>query len=220
MGFRALSGRRLGFAQRRAGFVVLASDLDEDAGVAAVWLARRPGVLDSVQHTLQFERSHGWRYLGAGSGPAGDLSLVGRPSASVNGPASVMRLLGSSAGRSWTDRQKAGGRVAGAGWVGRAAFRLAVEVGHLQVGERLIPVPDHGYAVVAWRSPPAKTRPLIAAIGNDGSRLSELGPDGSLDSLTWESVQRALLDDLSPEPGRPEDGTCDPPADVRHMSAS
>jgi hypothetical protein len=76
MGFRALSGRRLGFAQRRAGFAVLASDLDEDAGVAAVWLARRPGAPDSVQHTLQFERSHGWRYLGAGSGPAGDLSLA------------------------------------------------------------------------------------------------------------------------------------------------
>jgi hypothetical protein len=77
--------------------------------------------------------------------------------------------------------------------VRRGAFRLAVEVGHLQVGERLIPVPDHGYAVIAWRSPPAKTRPLIGAIGHDGSRLSELGPDDSLDSLPGKASEGHCL---------------------------
>jgi hypothetical protein len=197
MGLRVLSGRGLAFSQRRAGFVPLASDADEDSGIAVVWLVRHPGSPDSAEHTLQFERAGGWRFLGGDSGSASELSLAGRPSASVHGPSSMMRLLGSSAGRSWTDREKqAGGMgVAGAGWVARAGFRVATEVGQLQVGERLIPVPGHGYVIVGWRSPPAMARPLIVAVGKDGSRLSELGPNDSLDSLTWESVQRALLDE-------------------------
>lgn len=206
MGLRVLSGRGLGFSQRRAGFVPLASAADEDSGIAVVWLVRHPGSPDSAEHTLQFERSGGWRFLGGGSSSARELLLAGRLSASVHGPSSLMRLLSSSAGRSWTDREKqAGGLgVAGAGWVACAGFRLATEVGQLQVGERSIPVPDHGYVIVTWRSPPALARPLIVAVGKDGSRLSELGPNGSLDTLTWESVRRSLLDDPLPGPGRPD----------------
>jgi hypothetical protein len=198
MGLRVLSGRQLGFSQRRAGFVVLASDIDEDAGVAVVWLVRQPGAPDSAEHALQFERAGEWRFLGGGSSSARELSLAGRPSASVHGPSTMMRLLGSSAGRSRTGREKQAGGLAGAGWVACASFRLATEVGQLQAAERSIPVPDHGYVIVAWRSPPALARPLIAAVGKDGSRLSELGPYDFLDSLTWESVQRSLLDDPLP----------------------
>ena len=197
MGLRALSGRRLGFSQRRAGFVVLASDIDEDADVAAVWLVRHPGSPDSAQHTLEFERNGGWRYVGGGGNSAQDFSLAGRPSASVDGPASMMRLVSSSAGRSGIDRETdtVGLGAAGAGWVACAGFRLATEVGHIQADGRPIPVPGHGYVIVAWRSPPALARPLIVAVGNDGSRLSELGPAAFLDSLTWESIERVLQDD-------------------------
>ena len=197
MGLRALSGGRLGFSQRRAGFVVLASDIDEDADVAAVWLVRHPGSPDSAQHTLEFERSGGWRFLGSGGSSAREFSLAGRPSASVDGPASMMRLVSSSASRSWIDRETdaAGLGVAGAGWVACAGFRLATEVGYIQADGRPIPVPGHGYVIVAWRSPPALARPSIVAVGKDGSRLSELGPAASLDSLTWESIERVLQDD-------------------------
>ena len=203
IGLRVLSGHRLGFSQRRAGFVALASDVDEAGGVAAVWLVRRPGSPDSAQHTLEFERGEGWRFLGSGGSSAREFLLDRRPSASVNGPTSMMRLVSSSASRSWTDRDKqaAGLGVDGAGWVACAGFRLAAEVGHLQIGERSVAVPGHGYAIVAWRSPAALTRPPIVAVGNDGSRLSELGAHDVLDSLTWESVQRALLDDPWPGPG-------------------
>jgi hypothetical protein len=200
MGLRVLSGRGLGFSQRRAGFVALASGVDEDAGVAAVWLVHHPGSAGSAQHTLEFERGDGWRFLGGGSSGAREFSLAGRPSASVNGPTSMMRLVSSSASRSRTDRERdaAGLGVAGAGWVACAGFRLAAEVGHLQVGQRPVPVPGHGYAIVAWRSPPALARPLIMAVGKDGSRLSELRPNNSMDSLTREGVERALLDDPLP----------------------
>jgi hypothetical protein len=202
MGLRVLSGRRLGFAQRRAGFVALASDVDENGGVAAVWLVRHPGSLNSAQHTLEFERGDGWRFLGGGSSSAEEFSLDRRPSAPVHGPASMLRLMSSSASRSWIDRERlAGGLgVAGAGWVACAGFRVAAEVGHLQAGERVIPVAGHGYAIVAWRSPPALTRPLIAAVDSNGSRLSELGPHHSLDSLSWENIEQALLDDPPPSP--------------------
>jgi hypothetical protein len=202
MGLRVLSGRRFGFAQRRAGFVALASDVYEDGGVAAVWLVRHPGSLDSTQHTLEFEDSDGWRFLGGGSSSAQEFSLDRRPSASVHGPASMLKLVSSSACRSRIDRERlAGGLgVASAGWVACAGFRVAAEVGHLQAGERVIPVAGHGYAIVAWRSPPALTRPPIVAVGNNGSRLSELGPHDSLDSLSWESIEQALLDDPPPPP--------------------
>jgi len=117
--------------------------------------------------------------------------------ASVDGPASMMRLVSSSAGRSGIDRETdaLGLGAAGAGWVACAGFRLATEVGHIQADGRPIPVPGHGYVIVAWRSPPALARPLIVAVGNDGSRLSELGPAAFLDSLTWESIERVLQDD-------------------------
>jgi hypothetical protein len=202
MGLRVLSGRRLGLAQRRAGFVALASDVDEDGGVAAVWLVRHPGSADSAQHTLEFERRDGWRLLGGGSSSAQEFSLDHRPSASVQGPASMLKLVSGSASRSRIDRERlAGGLgVAGAGWVACAGFRLATEAGHLQAGDRVIPVPGHGYAIVAWRSPLALTRPPIMAVSNNGSRLSELGPHDSLDSLSWESIEQALLDDPPPPP--------------------
>jgi hypothetical protein len=203
MGLRVLSGRGLGFSQRRAGFVALASDVDEDAAVAAVWLVHGPGSAGSAEHALEFERGDGWRCLGGGSSGAQEFSLAGRPSASVNGPAIMMRLVSSSASRSRTGREKdaTGLGVAGAGWVACAGFRLATEVGHLQVGGRSVPVPGHGYAIVAWRSPPALARPLITAMGKDGSQLSELGPNSSMDSLTWEGVERALRDDPLLGPG-------------------
>jgi hypothetical protein len=197
IGLGALSGQRPGWRQRRAGWVVLATDVDQAASVAAVLLVRRPGSPGSARHTLQFERGDGWRWLGADSGSARDLALSDRPTAAVHGPASMMRFLGSGAARSRADRERlaAGLSTADAGWVASAGFRLATEVARLELGGRAIPVPAHGYAVVAWRSPATLTRPVIAAIGPDGSRLCELGPHGSLDSLTWESVQRAVLGD-------------------------
>jgi hypothetical protein len=201
IGLRALSGQRPGWRQRRAGWVVLATDVDQAASVAAVLLVRRPGSPDSARHTLQFERGDGWHWLGGGSGAARELALSGRPTAAVHGPTSMMRFLGSSAARSRADRERlaAGLSAADAGWVASAGFRLATEVARLELGERSVPVPAHGYAVVAWRSPPTLTRPVITAIGPDGSRLCELGPYSSLDSLTWESVRRAALGDQLPD---------------------
>lgn len=50
---------------------------------------------------------------------------------------------------------------------------------------------------------------MMVAVGGDGSRLSELGPDDHLDSLTRESIQELLNDDPLPEPGPADPGLDD-----------
>jgi hypothetical protein len=49
---RVLSGRPLRRRHRQAGVVVVARDVDADAGVAAVWLARRAGEPDACLASL------------------------------------------------------------------------------------------------------------------------------------------------------------------------
>jgi len=49
--------------------------------------------------------------------------------------------------------------------------RAAVEVGSLQVNERLLPVHNHGVAVIVWST---ERTPHVAALGADGSRLGPL----------------------------------------------
>jgi hypothetical protein len=85
-----------------------------------------------------------------------------------------------------------GGGLAASHGHSEIMFRVAADVAHLQVGARRIEVPWHGYVVVAWKAPLASglpARPPIAAIGEDGSRLTELGPHDHLDSLTWAAVE-------------------------------
>jgi hypothetical protein len=79
--------------------VLLATDVDADAGVAAVWLVRRPGSARQVEETRLYERGPGgWQELGGCAGIGGkgigpdDGVLAARPSATRNGPGS-MRIV-------------------------------------------------------------------------------------------------------------------------------
>ncbi len=104
LGLRVLAGRRLRRRYRRAGVIVVASDVDADAGGAAIWLAWHADSPDSANQFCLFERvDGGWQHLGGGANSQ-ELLLAGRPSASRSGPASMMTTLGSSAGRSRADR--------------------------------------------------------------------------------------------------------------------
>jgi hypothetical protein len=103
----------------------------------------RAGSLDSAQHTLEFERSGGWQWLGEGSSSVQEFSLAGRPSALVNGPVSMMRLVSGSAARSRIDRERlAGGLgVAGAGWVTCAGSAWRPRPGSFGPGGGRFPFP-------------------------------------------------------------------------------
>lgn len=195
VGLQVLSGRPLHWRHRLAGVLAVAGDIDVDAGVAAVWQARRARWPNAGNGICQFERVGGrWQYLG-GADTETKLLLAGRPSASRAGPASMMTILSGCAGRSRADREAQGryqDDFAEVGWAACAMFRVAAEVAYLQVGARQIKVPGHGYVIVAWKAPPSPVsppRPPIAAISEDGRRLTELGPNDHLDSLTWASLQ-------------------------------
>jgi hypothetical protein len=111
-----------------------------------------------------------------------------------------MTSLSGCAVRSLAEREAQGGQwdPAHVGWVACERFRVATEVQHLQVGSRRITVPKHGYGIVVWQAPPGSEvppRPAIAAVGQDGSRLTELGPNDRLDSLTWAAIEAAIEGD-------------------------
>ena len=196
IGLRVLADRRLPRRHLRAGIVVVASDIDADAGVAAVWLARavrRP----RFEEICQYERVAGnWQYVGGGGSNAGEFAPGGRQSVSVAGPASVLRHLGGVAGRSRADREAQGDQLdpSRAGWVAGATFRVAAEVTCLQVGGRRVGVPEHGHVVVAWKTAPAERppRPPITALSADGTILSELRPGDHIDTLTWAAIEKAI----------------------------
>jgi hypothetical protein len=181
---------------------VVASDIDANVGVAGVWLARRAGSpQDAVDEACLFERIGGsWQYLGAGGRTGSELLRAGRPSASLTGPASIIASMSGCASRSRADREAEGGQqdFLHVGWVACAMFRVAAEVRHLQAGARQITVPQDGYVIVAWKAEPGSDvppRPPIVAVGEDGSRLSELGPNDHLDSYTWAAIAAAVEGD-------------------------
>ncbi|HEY2549535.1 MAG TPA: hypothetical protein VGI64_03050 [Streptosporangiaceae bacterium] len=197
IGQRILAGGQLSPAERQAGFSVLASDADQQAGAGAVWLVEE-GHPEAAEYALQFEQIGPWQYLGWSGGSARGLSLNGRPSA-ASAPHHAVELLTSGSARSRSDRtRQPGGQrqlTDSVGWVSCAGFRLATEAVTLQAGERRISVPDHGYVIVAWRSPARLSRPPITALRADGSALTTIGPDEHLDSLTWQGILTALDDE-------------------------
>jgi len=72
----------------------------------------------------------------------------------------------------------------GGQWVAGGA-----EVDHLLIGEqrRRVRVPGHGRVIAAWKSPNTISggiRPLIVAVGRNGSELPRLGPADVMDTYT------------------------------------
>ena len=141
---------------RRVRFLPLAVDRDDD--VAATLFLRR-GVSASVLevHTLELGGSD-WQLLGgSGGGGWGNGEAPTRPRlAELGGLAQVWGRGGSA--------RKAGGRLTPgrAHWVGWAKLRLARDVAALRADSRVLPVPDHGFAIVVWRRQPPHVTGLDA----------------------------------------------------------
>jgi len=130
------------------------------------------------------------RLAAAAAGGAGG----GGDQVAADGGRAGQGVARSSAGQ---DAQRHRGDFAGVAWVACAMFRVATEMAYLQIGTRRVTVPWHGYVIVAWQAPPVAelpARPPIAAIGEDGSRLTGLGQNDHLDGLTWAAVGTAIKD--------------------------
>lgn len=139
--------------------------VDRDGDVAATLFLRRGVSGEPWLDAHALDRTGGeWRILGGGSGNAGDVAHGPRPSIRELG------ALGVSLGGGATVRN-AGRRLPwGARWVRWAELRAAREVERLVVGDRVMRVPEHGVALVVWRSRP----PRVVAQDAAGSRLGEI----------------------------------------------
>lgn len=146
---------------RRVRHIALA--VDRDGRVAATMFLRRgvSGAPCLDTHELELAEG-GWRRLGSGGGPALDYFSAARPQPNALGAAAVEVGCGSC--RRHADRLLPGE----SGWVRWVEVRAAVDVASLQVNDRLVPVHDHGMAVVVWGT---ERMPHIEALRADGSRL-------------------------------------------------
>jgi hypothetical protein len=160
---RLLEGAPLPHAarlSRRVRHVPLAVDRDGD--VAATMFLRRGISGFPLLDVNTLELTDGaWRMLGGGGGPGDEATAARRRSADLGGPAV-------SHGRGGTARARTG-RFGGIrdNWVSWAELRVAVEVSALRVDTRLLPVADHGNAVVVWTRRP----PRVLALDVSGTVL-------------------------------------------------
>ncbi|MGW0884601.1 hypothetical protein [Streptomyces sp. NPDC002671] len=174
----------------RRWMTLVSGDVDPDADVGAVWLVWRPGSAKAETHTALIERcGEKWQYIGGGSASGGDLPAE---RLSVGQPGQVgMIELGGSAGclsYAYRLRHRHPDFIGMGSWIGSSELRVAAEVDHILLGDRRIEVPGHGRLIVVWKSPSTGhrgIRPLLVAVGSDGSELSRIGPHESVDSYTW-----------------------------------
>ena len=172
----------------RRWLTVVSGDVDLDGSIGAVWLVWRPGSAKAETHTALVERCGGqWRYTGGGSASGGDVATE-RRAAGQPGQIGMIECGGGAGGLGCAWRLQHPHSITAAPWVGSSELRVAAEVGHLIVGGRRIEVPGHGRLIVAWKSRSTGSgglRPLLVAMGRDGSELSRIGPHDGMDRYTW-----------------------------------
>lgn len=161
---------------------VVSADVDTTAGVAAVWFLWQPKCAWASEHTavLEWQDEH-WQYVGGGSS-----SPVDDP-ADEEFEVDVLEIGGDGGTISLTRRMDAPDLLATAPWIGYAEVHLGPDVAHLLVGDRRFDAPEQRKLIVAWMCPPTarRARPVIVALGRDGTELSRIGPHDTLDTHTW-----------------------------------
>jgi len=174
----------------RRWLAVVSGDVDLEAGICVVWLVWCPRSAEAETHTALIERcGRHWQYTGGGSSNApSDDAAADRPAAGQSGQIGMIECGGGAGGVSYAYRLQHPHSISAAPWVGASELRVAAEVSHLLLGDRRIQVPRNGRLIVAWKSRSTGNgglRPLIVAVGHDGSELSRIGPHDNLDSYTW-----------------------------------
>lgn len=108
-----------------------------------------------------------WRHVGGGSGPVNDPANV-----------AVIELCGGGGALSLTRRPDLPHSITTVPWIAYVMIHLGRDVSHLLIGSRRINVPERRKLVAAWMSPYASrgVRPVIVALGCDGTELSRMGP--------------------------------------------
>ncbi|RPF39060.1 hypothetical protein EDD92_9246 [Streptomyces sp. TLI_185] len=161
---------------------VVSADVDTTTGVGAIWIVARPKSPRAREHVALLEW-HGeqWRHVGGSSSPADD--PVDVEVLDVHHGGGVLGLTRS------IDRPRS---LTTAPWINFVKVRLGRNVGHVLIGGRRIENPTQGRLIAVWTSPHNRraARPVIAAVGRDGTELSRLDPHDSLDSHTWARLRQ------------------------------
>jgi hypothetical protein len=182
---RALAGDELQpWWMPRRMLTVVSADVDDTAGVGAVWILWRPKSSRMREHIELLEWfGEQWRYVGGGSGSGDD--PVDVEVLDVRNGGGVLSLT-----RSFDPPRS----VSVAPWISCFKVRLGRDVSHVLIGVRRIEAPEQRRLIAVWTSPQTSrgARPVIVALGRDGAELSRMGPHDSLDTHTWARLREEL----------------------------
>ncbi|MFF4359306.1 hypothetical protein [Streptomyces sp. NPDC001604] len=150
---------------------VVSADVDDTAGVGAIWILWRPKSSRMREHIALLEWfGEQWRYVGGSIGSGVD-------------PVDVDVLDVSSGGGvlSLTRSLDPPHSIAAAPWISCVKVRLGRDVSHVLIGVRRLEVPEQRSLIAVWESPRISrgVRPVIVALGHDGIELSRMGPHDS-----------------------------------------
>ncbi|SNX55646.1 hypothetical protein SAMN06272735_0056 [Streptomyces sp. TLI_55] len=140
---------------------VVSVDIDDTAGVGAIWIVWRPKSSRMREHTALMEWfGNQWRYVGGGSGSGDDPVDV-----------DVLDVCKGGGVLSLTRSLDPPRSVAEAPWISCVKVRLGQDVGQVLIGARRIEVPEQRSLVAVWMSPQSSrgARPVIVALGRDGT---------------------------------------------------
>ncbi|MDD1063477.1 hypothetical protein NMG29_35805 [Streptomyces cocklensis] len=163
---------------------VVSADVDDAAGVGAIWILWRPKSSQFREHVAVLEWfGERWRYVGGGS-------------SSGDGPVDVdvLDVRNGGGALSLTRSLDPPRSLAAAQMINCVKVRLGREVRDVLIGVRRIEVPEQRSLIAVWTSPQMNrgVRPLIVALGGDGAELSRLGPYDSLDTHTWDRLREEM----------------------------
>lgn len=161
---------------------VVSADVDDAAGVGAIWILWRPKSLRMREHIALLEWfGKQWRYVGGGSGSGDDPVDV-----------DVLDVCNGGGVLSLTRNLDPPHSLAAAPWISCVKVRLGQDVGQVLIGARRMEVPEQRSLVAVWTSPQSSrgARPLIVALGRDGAEISRMGPHDSLDTHTWARLRK------------------------------
>ncbi|MFF3964076.1 hypothetical protein ACFYZI_21285 [Streptomyces griseorubiginosus] len=155
---------------------VVSADVDDAAGVGAIWILWRPKSSRMREHIALLEWfGEQWRYVGGSSGSGDD-------------PVDVKVLDVSNGGGvlSLTRSLDPPRSISAAPRISCVKVRLGRDASRVLIGVRRIEVPEQRSLIAVWTSPQTShgVRPVIVALGRDGAELSRAGPHDSLDTHT------------------------------------
>ncbi|WP_430377397.1 hypothetical protein [Streptomyces sp. B1-3] len=163
---------------------VVSADVDDAAGVGAIWILWRPKSSRMREHIALLEWfGEQWRYVGGSSGSGDD-------------PVDVKVLDVSNGGGvlSPTRSLDPPRSISAAPRISCVKVRLGRDASRVLIGVRRIEVPEQRSLIAVWTSTQTShgVRPVIVALGRDGAELSRTGPHDSLDTHTLARMREEL----------------------------